>query len=88
MSTSDDWISEAAATLDLPTEVLTAVLADELLGLTRDVAHTVARIAGPLTCYLVGVAVGRGMEPSIAIATVTQLLAGRPAIQDAGGPAS
>jgi hypothetical protein len=42
--------------------------------LTRDVAHGVARIAGPLTCYLVGVAVGRGADASQALASLTALV--------------
>jgi len=32
-----------------------------VLDLTRDVAHGVARPAAPLTAYLVGMAVGRGL---------------------------
>ena len=44
--------------------------------MTRDVAHGVARIAGPLTCYLVGIAVGRGADPAQALAKVTALTAG------------
>ena len=51
MSTLDDWISRAAGALDLPADSVPTELRDELLDLTRDVAHGVARIAGPLTCY-------------------------------------
>ena len=63
MSTLDDWMAQAERALDLPADSVTTELRDELLDLTRDVAHGVARIAGPLTCYLVGVAVGRGQIP-------------------------
>jgi hypothetical protein len=73
MSTLDDWITQASDTLDLPADSISATLRDELLDLTRDVAHGVARIAGPLTCYLVGVAVGRGANASAAIASLTAL---------------
>jgi len=73
MSTLDDWIPQASDTLDLPADSISATLRDELLDLTRDVAHGVARIAGPLTCYLVGVAVGRGANASAAIASLTAL---------------
>ena len=53
---------------------MSSELRDELLNLTRDVAHGVARIAGPLTCYLVGIAVGSGAEPSAALATLSELV--------------
>jgi hypothetical protein len=74
MSTLDDWMAQAARALDLPANAVTTELRDELLDLTRDVAHGVARIAGPLTCYLVGVAVGRGQTPSVALAALTAVL--------------
>lgn len=74
MSTLDDWIVQASHALGLPADAIPADLRDELLDLTRDVAHGVARIAGPLTCYLVGIAVGRGQAPSAALASLTALL--------------
>lgn len=74
MSTLDDWIAQASNALDLPPDSISAELRDELLDLTRDVAHGVARIAGPLTCYLVGVAVGRGQAPLAALASLSPLL--------------
>ena len=74
MSTLDDWIAQASSSLDLPADSMTNDLRDELLDLTRDVAHGVARIAGPLTCYLVGVAVGRGADASQALASLTALV--------------
>lgn len=73
MSTLDDWIAQAAAALDLPADSIPKDRRDALLDLTRDVAHGVARIAGPLTCYLVGVAVGRGADPTDALAAVNAL---------------
>jgi len=75
MSTLDDWIMRAAADLDLPPDSITADLRTELLDVTRDVAHGVARVAGPLTCYLIGVAVGRGDPPHAALATLKHSLA-------------
>ena len=74
MSTLDDWMAQAARALDLPADSVTTELRDELLDLTRDVAHGVARIAGPLTCYLVGVAVGRGQTPAAALAALAAVL--------------
>ena len=59
-------------TIKVPTD-----LRDALLELTRDVAHGVARIAGPLTCYLVGLAVADGAVPSVAINTLKELAAAR-----------
>jgi hypothetical protein len=74
MSTLDDWMAQATGALDLPADSISTELCDELLDLTRDVAHGVARIAGPLTCYLVGVAVGRGQTPSAALAALSGVL--------------
>jgi hypothetical protein len=74
MSTLDDWMAQAARALDLPADSIDTELRDELLNLTRDVAHGVARIAGPLTCYLVGIAVGRGQTPSAALAALGAVL--------------
>ncbi len=77
MSTLDDWIADAADALSLPSASIPADLRDELLELTRDVAHGVARIAGPLTCYLVGLAVAGGAAPSTAVRTLKELAAAR-----------
>lgn len=74
MSTLDDWITQASTALDVPADSLSTELRNELLDLTRDVAHGVARIAGPLTCYLVGVAVGRGADPAAALAALTAVV--------------
>lgn len=90
MSTLDDWITNASSALDLPTDSISTELRDELLDLTRDVAHGVARVAGPLTCYLLGIAVGRGQDPATALAQLTALLseAEKPAASaNSGAPA-
>jgi hypothetical protein len=86
MSTLDDWIIDASRALDLPADSIPTDLRDDLLDLTRDVAHGVARIAGPLTTYLVGIAVGRGQAPSAALASVLALLPAEtdPATPEAG----
>jgi len=70
MSTLDDWIARTCGALDLSPDSLSTEQRNALLDLTRDVAHGVARIAGPLTCYLVGVAVGRGADLADALAKV------------------
>ena len=74
MSTLDDWLVQASRALDINADAIPADLRKELLDVTRDVAHGVARIAGPLTCYLVGIAVGRGLSPTAAVAKLAALL--------------
>jgi len=83
MSTLDDWLAEASAGLALPDGPPPVETRTELLDLTRDVAHGVARVAGPLTCYLVGIAVGRGADPDEAAAAV-RALAQRHAAETSG----
>ncbi len=75
MSTLESWIDEVSAALALPPESFDTALRDELLDVTRDVAHGVARVAGPLTTYLVGLAVGAGMPRDAAISAVRELAA-------------
>ena len=69
----DDWTAAVCADLGLD-----ASAADlrAVLDLTRDVAHGVARPAAPLTAYLVGVAVGRGLTLPDAAGRVSALAAG------------
>ena len=73
MSTMDQWT--AAVCADLGLDPSSADLR-AVLDLTRDVAHGVARPAAPLTAYLVGVAVGRGLSLSDAPGRVSALAAG------------
>ena len=72
MSTMDQWTAAVCADLGLD-----ASAADlrAVLDLTRDVAHGVARPAAPLTAYLVGVAVGRGLTLPDAAGRVSALAA-------------
>jgi Domain of unknown function (DUF6457) len=53
-----------------------------VLDVTRDVAHNVDRPSAPVTAYLMGVAVGRGMPPKRAASCVRQLAAGWPGRTD------
>jgi hypothetical protein len=73
MSTMDQWTATVCADLGLdPSSAdLRAVL-----DLARDVAHGVARPAAPLTAYLVGVAVGRGLALPDAAGRISALAAG------------
>ncbi|GAB3804207.1 NTP transferase domain-containing protein [Humibacter antri] len=54
----DAWVTELAEALGLDPSL---VPTGQLLDLTRDAAHGVMRPAGPLTTYLVGLAVAGGM---------------------------
>lgn len=67
----DAWVAQLAPALGLDAaEVPTSLLLD----LTRDAAHGVTRPAGPLTTYLVGLAVARGATAEDAAATTRQLI--------------
>ena len=54
----DDWLETVCAELGVDPAALDQ---KAVLNLTRVVAHTVDRPAAPLTAYLLGVAVGRGL---------------------------
>ena len=80
MADVDAWLADVGTALGIPVEdVLPAVLRDELLGLTGEIAHRVVRLAVPLTSFLVGVAVGRGASPEEALRIVSDLLSAEPA---------
>ncbi len=73
MSTMEEWTTAVCA--DLGLDASSADLR-AVLDLTRDVAHGVARPAAPLTAYLVGVAVGRGLALPDAAKRISALAAG------------
>ena len=52
------WLARISAAVGMP---MPDVPVDDLLDLTREVAHGVERKAAPLTTYLLGVAVGSGL---------------------------
>ena len=56
------WLTRLAAELGTDDVDLDEAAIAQLLDLTREVAHGVERVAGPLTTFLVGVAVGRGAQ--------------------------
>lgn len=71
MTALDDWTDAVRQALELdPFD------ADLVLDLARDVAHGVMRPAAPLSTYLLGVAVGRGADPSAAAAAISGLADG------------
>jgi hypothetical protein len=70
VSTMERWIMAVSADLGLDPG---SVDARAVLDVTRDVAHNVDRPAAPVTAYLLGMAVGRGMAPSRAARQVRAL---------------
>ena len=75
MADVEIWLTEVAGALDVTlADVLPEATQAELLDLTGDIAHSVVRLAVPLSSYLIGVAVGRGAAPDEAIRTVGGLL--------------
>ncbi|MFF2273922.1 DUF6457 domain-containing protein [Agromyces sp. NPDC058136] len=72
----DGWVDELADALGLGLaagEVPTGLLLD----LTREAAHGITRPAGPLTTYLIGLAVARGVSPADAAEITRAALAAR-----------
>lgn len=67
----DDWAERLRTALGLDD---VAVDVGTVLDLARDAAHGVARPAAPLTTFLVGLAVGRGMPLADAVDTVARSL--------------
>jgi Domain of unknown function (DUF6457) len=59
VNTLDQWAESACAELGLDRREADV---KAVLDLARDVAHSVARPAAPLTAFLLGLAVGRGQQ--------------------------
>jgi hypothetical protein len=61
MKDLDAWVAAAGREAGVdPAEIPTRLVLD----LARDVAHGVVRPGAPVTAYLLGLAVGRGADPS------------------------
>lgn len=68
----ETWVRSAAADLGLdPDEVPIGLLLD----VTRETAHDVMRPAGPVTTFLIGLAVGRGASIDDSVSTVRARIA-------------
>ena len=63
-----EWIADVAPAMGRDPAAVPEQL---LLELTREVAHTVIRPAGPVTTFLIGQAVAGGTDPAAAAAAVT-----------------
>jgi Domain of unknown function (DUF6457) len=61
MSTLEEWTAAVCADLGLGPAPLATADTKVVLDLAREVAHGVDRPAAPVTAYLLGVAVGRGL---------------------------
>lgn len=74
----DAWLRRLADELEIGDVEIDTDTMHTLLDLARDAAHQIDRPAAPLTCYLVGVAVGRGaaLGATAAAATTAALDAG------------
>lgn len=66
------WLRQVAAELGLDPQ-LVLDHEDVLLALVADVAHGPSRPGAPLTAFLVGVAVGRGGDPSATVERISAL---------------
>ena len=74
MSNTQDWVDAVSRELGIATPVDVA----NLLDLARIAAHQVERPAAPLTTYLLGYAVGQGMDPAVARGKIAELAANCP----------
>ncbi|MGI3780212.1 MAG: DUF6457 domain-containing protein [Janthinobacterium lividum] len=70
------WLTRLGAELRTDDVPLDDAAVSALLDLTREAAHGVERVAGPLTTFLVGVAVGRGADVTVATEAAAALLEG------------
>jgi hypothetical protein len=75
VSTMERWIMAVCADLGLDPG---SADARTVLEVARDVAHNVDRPAAPVTAYLLGMAVGRGMAPTRAARQIQALAAAWP----------
>lgn len=71
MNTLEEWIDAVCRELDITDAVAPAAMQARILDISRDVAHTVARPAAPLTAYLIGLAAGRTDDPETVADTLT-----------------
>lgn len=74
MNPLGQWLADVAAALGVG-EDWSGADRNLVLDLARDVAHGVARPAAPLTTYLAGIAVGRGLTPAEAADRIAGLVA-------------
>ncbi|MGH3929134.1 MAG: DUF6457 domain-containing protein [Pseudonocardiaceae bacterium] len=71
MNTLEQWVDAVCRELDITDAVAPTAMQTRILDISRDVAHTVARPAAPLTAYLIGLAAGRTGDPEAAADALT-----------------
>ena len=87
MSILEEWTAAVRADLGLDPGSLSTPETRTVLDLARDVAHAVDRPAAPLTAYLLGLAVGRGLTLPDAADRIRALAAGwAESTEPAAGP--
>lgn len=86
MSTMSDWTDAVVTELEIADVVDRATVQSLVLDLTKDVAHGVARPAAPLTAYLLGVAVGRSVDPEVTASRLADRVRGLVATWPAAEP--
>ncbi|MDY7084029.1 MAG: DUF6457 domain-containing protein [Actinomycetota bacterium] len=70
MNELDSWLAAAAREAGID---LADIPVQTVLDLARDVAHGVVRPGAPVTAYVLGLAVGRGADPSVLAEKLTEL---------------
>jgi hypothetical protein len=78
MNILEQWTAAAGVGLGLDPGPLSTAETKTVLDVARDVAHEVNRPAAPLTAYLLGMAVGRGLSLPEAADRIRALAAGWP----------
>lgn len=82
MSTLEQWLADAKAELGIDLDADVA----ELLDMTKVVAHKVARVAAPLTAFLVGYAAAQAGGGQAAVAAASRKAAALAEQQGEPGP--
>jgi hypothetical protein len=86
MSTLQEWTAAVGGDLGLDPGPLSTAETKAVLDLARDAAHAVDRVAAPLTAYLLGVAVGRGLTLPEAADRIRALAASWPETESTTQP--
>jgi len=76
MSAMSEWVAEVCRDLDLRLADQEATVT-QVLDLTAEVAHGVARPAAPVTAFLIGLAAGRSARPDETVAELARTLGER-----------
>lgn len=82
MTNTENWVEAVSRELGLKAPVDVPALLD----LAKVAAHQVERPAAPLTTYLLGYAVGQGLDPVLATRKITELAESWPAGPLLGNP--